>query len=465
MRIVFLVVLMVAGCAGCGGSSSPQKCCTDEADCTTAGIPNGSTCSDGLLCRSHVCEEVTCSVAAQCDGTAPYCVAETCQEACSDNAQCPGFAQAANQMFCEAGACVECAGEMGCSTASPVCDMGACRKCEKSSECASAVCKSDGSCAAEADVAYVTTTGSANSNCTRAAPCTLTRALDPGIDRLFIVLAQGTYLQPSTTLVNGRRTLIGDGSTRPIVSNMGLGPVLRAGNGAEVTLENIELRGARNTVTPGFDGSGIDCPGGQNATLHLVRSAFTMNQLAGLQGRTCTFDARESTFSGNQSGINVVDSKGTIERSTIILNTGTGMFLDAGLYDVTNNFIVRNGIGVDFFPSSVGSVFQFNTLVDNMTGVRCQTIGTDMYQFPNNLIARNATNVSSSDCIFDSSMVIGNDITALKFKSPDAAPFDYHIQAGSMAVDQISTSTLMRDFDGEARPFGAGHDYGADEVH
>jgi hypothetical protein len=32
-------------------------------------------------------------------------------------------------------------------------------------------------------------------------------------------------------------------------------------------------------------------------------------------------------------------------------------------------------------------------------------------------------------------------------------------------VAAITTSTQVRDFDGETRPYGAGHDFGADELH
>ena len=47
------------------------------------------------------------------------------------------------------------------------------------------------------------------------------------------------------------------------------------------------------------------------------------------------------------------------------------------------------------------------------------------------------------------------------FVVPDAG--DYHIRSGSAAIDAGMNAGVIKDIDGESRPFGRGHDLGADE--
>jgi hypothetical protein len=42
-------------------------------------------------------------------------------------------------------------------------------------------------------------------------------------------------------------------------------------------------------------------------------------------------------------------------------------------------------------------------------------------------------------------------------------PYDYHLTTGSAAIDQIDTSSVPDDIDGQFRPLGLRKDYGADE--
>src|SRR5512147_1820838 len=79
MRSIALALVALVACT----KPNPNRCCTDEADCMAHGIPNGSTCADGLLCRGNQCIAVTCSGAAECDLSAPYCVDASCSEACT----------------------------------------------------------------------------------------------------------------------------------------------------------------------------------------------------------------------------------------------------------------------------------------------------------------------------------------------------------------------------------------------
>src|SRR5690606_781182 len=111
---VLLVVLL--GCT----KPNPNRCCTDEADCQATGIPVGSTCDDGLLCRGHQCIAITCEAVAECDASAPYCVAGACAEACGDDSHCPGLAQSDTARYCVASSCVECRDSGDCSASTPI---------------------------------------------------------------------------------------------------------------------------------------------------------------------------------------------------------------------------------------------------------------------------------------------------------------------------------------------------------
>ena len=469
MRVIAVlwVVAIVAACT----KRNPEACCVDATDCAAVGLPEGSGCEDGLSCRENRCVELACSTSAQCDLLAPYCVGAadgTCEPTCDADDQCPGFGQSTAEQFCEMGSCVMCRTAMNdCALETPICDTGACRRCESHAECGSGVCASDGSCALESDIAYVMPLGSPASGCTRADPCTISRALQIAIGRPYVHLAAGSYINNAVLTVDGRKHIIGTGSPRPTITRTSPGPIITLAFGADVTFDNVEISGA---TTSGFDlpGYGIECSATATATARVLRSAFTNNASAGIRAQNCTIDVHESTFDRNYNGISVTDTKVTIERSTLVAHTNAALSLDGGLFIITNNFLVRNGIGADLFPNGVGTVVEFNTIADNKTGVLCQVINNqgNPLTLPKNVIARNDTNVSASaDCVFSGSILVGSDIAGLKFKSPDAPPYDYHLMPGSFAIDQISNATQTRDFDGEVRPNGAGFDFGADEVH
>ena len=56
------------------------------------------------------------------------------------------------------------------------------------------------------------------------------------------------------------------------------------------------------------------------------------------------------------------------------------------------------------------------------------------------------------------------DLTGLALVSPDTSPYDYHLSAGSTAIDQATTtSDVVIDIDDDFRPQGPAKDIGADE--
>lgn len=468
MKLSFVVVALLA-LGACGTKRNPDTCCVSEADCAANGISEITPCESGLLCRGNRCVEAECDSSARCDPSAPYCVAApegTCQEMCTMDTECPGFGQSSERAYCDGAACVECrAGMADCNGEKPVCDEGSCRRCQAHSECASGVCEVDGSCADESSIAYVETTGSPSSSCARAAPCTLTRALQVMPALPYVLLGSGSYQLPSTLTIDGRRSVIGAGAVRPIITNNNTGPIIKLGFGANVTIENVELTGAKNGMTPpSTNAYGIECPSNQSSALTVISAIFSRNPGAGIKSGSCTVMVSESRFLENGFGVTTIDASASFDRCAFTSNT-TALYLDAGLYSITNSFIVRNGTGIELFANA-GSKVEFNTIVDNTNvGFVCQSFAGAI-AFPNNVIARNGMNTMDfGDCTYPSSIIAGSDISPLRFKSPDTAPFDYHVQTGSAAVDAASSSTLATDFDGEARPAGAARDVGADELH
>lgn len=470
-KLLVFVVLLVA-CT----KPNPNLCCTDEADCDAAGLPHDSTCAAGLVCRGHQCISEPCTTASQCEASAPYCVADLCAEACSDDLHCPGLGQRLDEVYCVDGSCHECRpGLVGdCGATTPVCDQGSCRACMAHHECDSGVCSADGRCADDASVAYVDTTGSTASECTRLAPCSsIARALDVTPPRKYVLVSPGTYPSSVTIRPVAERWIIGSGAS-PVLTRSTPGPLVTVGGGSVVTLENLELVNA--TGVSGSDdqlGYGILCAlNNGTPTLNLKRVTVRESALAGVYGVGCILTATDSSFLNNgNDGVRLSDGTATFDRCLFTGHRRTGMDLDGGLYSVTNSFVVRNSgesaKGIALYSTNSGHRIEFNTIADNIdtssvnvgAGFQCNLSAPA--SFPNNIIVRNTRQTSGPACTYPSSIILDSDVGGLKFKSPDAAPFDYHITAGSIAIDAATASTLDHDFDGEPR--AAPRDVGADE--
>lgn len=472
MRILALSLMALLACT----KPNPNRCCTDEADCAAAGLPAGMTCDDGRVCRANVCIAEVCSAASDCDVLAPYCVDLPdghCDLTCSEDAQCPGNGQASSEQFCEAGACVACRAASDCTAAAPVCTDGACVTCTLHEQCPSGACTTDGSCANEVDVAYVDLAGSVTSDCTRLAPCTtIERALSLSPNRLFVVIRPGTYVRTGPLTVSSPRWLIGSGTSRPVLDRNDDGPIVIAEGPVNLHLEQLELSGATGALGGAAVNTGhaVYCRAAGGAPAVAFNDVLIQNNVgSGMITTNCAVSASRSVFRNNGgSGLELRDSTGQIDRSTFIAN-GVGLTLDAGVFTVTNSFVVRNASsGVLLYSTNSGNRLEFNTIADNggsdagAFGVSCTLPSAQA--FPSNIIARNRMATVTSNCTFPGSIVVDADIAALKFKQPDVAPYDYHIMPGSLAVDMGTISTLDHDFDGDARPKGAGRDVGADEA-
>lgn len=249
------------------------------------------------------------------------------------------------------------------------------------------------------------------------------------------------------------------------------GPVVVVEGAVNLRIDNVELSGATGDPSnaPLNAGSGLYCRRtGGSPEVEFRDVLVKNNSYTGIRSLTCTITAIRSVFVGNPMGVLLQDSTVTIDRSQFMAN-GTGANLDGGRFAITNSIAARNdGAGIELYSEVTGNKLEFNTIVDNAhaiagsAGFNCNLTVTTA--FPNNLLARNGAATIGTNCTYPGSIIVDSDISSIKFKQPDAAPYDYHLMPGSMAIDMATVSTMDHDFDGDARPKGAGRDVGADEA-
>jgi hypothetical protein len=339
-----------------------------------------------------------------------------------------------------------------------VCDAGSCRACSAHSECASGVCTATGACANATDIAYVAPGASDTADCSQGTKCSLTHGVSLG--RRYVLLSTGTFTLSGTLNLSGTISLIGGSTVKPEITLSTTGSIISVAPATELTLDNLRLRGA-NGINSNV-GSGLFCINNPSGTrrVHLVDFESTQNQYNGVYLQQCTLTALRSSFVNNGfDGVAMTDSDGTFDQCLASGNSYDGFRFDQGLYTLHNNFSFRNGaVGIEL-SADAGSQAEFNTVVDNAGGgLLCAQTANSA---PNNIAVRNGAN-NASGCTFPSSIISAN-VTGLNFKSPDAMPYDYHLTAGSLAIDMALVSGVAVDYDGDARPQGAGRDVGADE--
>ena len=358
------------------------------------------------------------------------------------------------------GICVQCtpADATSCAATTPVCGTdNLCRACSKHGNCSSAVCLGDGSCAAEPTIAYVAPNGTGTA-CSKATPCgTMAAAVTTG--KAIIKVATGLVKSNQATIIDGKAvTILAEEGAK--LDRDGDGAVLEVRSaGADVKIFDLEITGA--TGSSGANGIDVN-PNGGSPKLALTRVKLTGNQGLGLSA---------------QGGAV------TISQSVVASNVGGGILVSNATFDITNNFIYRNG---NQSTSSVGGLslrpmgqsrFERNTIVDNQAdggsasagGVFCDVPG---FVAAGNIIFRNAggptANVQTfGSCAYGNSFVMPGTSPvdeALSFARSNMQPFDYHLTAASPATVRDAGGTCTGiDIDGEPRPQGGACDLGADE--
>ncbi|MBA2544377.1 MAG: right-handed parallel beta-helix repeat-containing protein [Deltaproteobacteria bacterium] len=422
----------------------------------------GCTKPNPLSCADGTCTDPTlpfCDVNGEVEGQAGTCIAVACE---------PGTFQACRgdlAITCNiAGSdfdLLQCA--RGCDDA-----LGGCNACTAHAQCPSRICKPDGACAAENEITYAEAAGASVSDCTVDSPCTLERALElpaPSAGQ-FILVGAGVHQSARPYLITGRRTIVGVDAVQTVVKGLVAGSVVLIEAGATVSLEQVQITGGIFDGTIG-DGKGVECPlmplGPR--VLRVVDAAISDNEEHGLFANGCTVDLLRSRFERNGfAGAEINIGNVIVDRCSFSSNGQAGLHVaPSSDVTVTNSLMYRNATGAFLFPGTNSTIFDFNTIVDNGVGLDCASA-----QPANNLIARNDTNTTGTAggpaCTHPGSLITA-DIAPIKFKSPDVEPFDYHLSAGSTAIDAALDSSLDHDFDGEPRPSAASRDIGADEAH
>ena len=244
--------------------------------------------------------------------------------------------------------CVQCTASksMACTGVNPVCGSdNSCHTCTTHEQCKTNVCLPDGSCAMEADVAYVTA-GANGTNCTKDEPCgTLQDGLEQ--NRTYVKVAKGS-VKGSTTIDHQIVTILADKGAILTIDNSQTGkPVLEIGDQVSVQIYDLEITGAT-----GANGDGIQSE--KNSTLSLIHVAIHDN---------------------DGIGIRIMNGILTVDQSSIFSNKAGGirMFTANGggtLFMIINNFIYHNGStmstvgGLSLLPVGA-SKLEFNTVADN----------------------------------------------------------------------------------------------------
>lgn len=373
----------------------------------------------------------TCGSSADCVAPAPHCdvPSMSCVE-CVDNTHCP-------------------------SADAPYCDPATftCKGCVSHEECASGACLPTGVCGDDTNVAFVDPTA-AGTTCTALDPCMLV-AEGLATQRPYIKLT-GQILEP--VLVEARTvTLLADEGTT----------LSRANNGIVLDIKAASTVAIYDLTVIGKSDKGIVVDA---STARLFRSTVTE---CNAKDKVAVEAKATSTLS--------------MSRSLIFGNIGGGIRTDATTtYNITNTFIVRNGADDSAFGGATLEAtnpgerrFEMNTVVDNRAklgsgiagGVACFASGLAI---PNNILVRNYSGGSTANfganeltvtahCNTGDSL-LGQDASLFQFKmSEGAGPWDYRINAGSMAIDRGVTSDIGFDYEGHLRPQGSMHDVGADE--
>lgn len=478
--VLGMATVAAGGLIACGGGGSNANLCTVPADCTDTALPY---CVAGVC---HACESPT-----NCNAAAPVCEAEVFEcGGCVNDASCGAYP--ATSHCAPSGACVGCVTSDQCSGTTPVCDTGpgTCRACSLDSECASGACNLEsGACIAEASILYAAPTGTPNTMCTRAMPCTVKQALNiVNTAKSTVVLADGDYNFNSgtTATLSASKSALVVGSKVAKLSSSASAPAITVSGGASLVLRGITLSA---TMRPT-----IECAAAVLRVSSIVASGGLFTPLFHLAD--CQTTVFQSTFEGNAILSDYVN--GPTGRSTLTVAGNTFNIaadnelpliirFDDGSATVTNNlFFNRTPAGcapcglvalysAPNFPGT--KIFAYNTIVGGVTSTSSNSPQTgttlvqgNIYSAPNQsgldfggTFKDDLFNLKSMYLDFGAGVIDGDP------KFVNAAAGDFHLMPDSPAIDKgptgVPTGLPTKDLDGNARLVGAATDMGAFEFH
>jgi len=184
-----------------------------------------------------------------------------------------------------------------------------------------------------------------------------------------------------------------------------------------------------------------------------------------LSGNTVQDNAASQTpGAGDGGGIWVALGSPTLVNNVVARNiagsSGSGLYFEGwsggpSSAQVQHTTIAANtGAGQGVYVGEYSTVAFTNTIIfDHAVGFSVD---------PNGLATLNGTLWNGNDTDFQGNLLHEND----RFGDPAFVSLrfgDYHLRAGSAAIDSGLDSGVSTDIDGDSRPIGSCHDLGADE--
>ena len=342
---------------------------------------NGAYCDDSRPCPSGMACDLTareCYAATSggdlgggpidmagcsCSSTTPICVAMSCVSCLSTSdpeGACAAVSPSTPHCLTtggDAGACVACRDSNDCSGAMPFCDATAhvCRGCAADTECASLVCDltpgsmNHGLCVPTTSVEYVDKSAATNGN--GLTPTTPRQKIQDAINhatggdsRAYVHIAAGTYNE--TVGVNNAAVIYLVGAAGVIIQAPMNMDALGAMNGGSLTIRNI------TATAP--SGNAANC---QTGTFHAYRSQLVNSSQNGMYSSNCDL---------------------LLDGVWVDSNVGSGIYIQAGNFQILNSIITRNSNSGGFYQNANGTATAFvnNTVADNTAsgtyaGVTC----------------------------------------------------------------------------------------------
>ncbi len=276
----------------------------------------------------------------------------------------------------------------------------------------------------------------------------------------------------------------------------GLGPVYHVyfqegGTSHDITVQNNEMRYGADVnsttdvlgVVPAHGNYALTIRGNR---IHDMGTGAVAGQAFYSYGMY--IHANNSVFENNEiyncSGFGIHNyntiingSDGNIFRNNKIHNNGivsgaSGfLFADGGDNNIAYNNIVYGNGGHGIIMHGVGVQAHNNAIYNNTVyanGGNCIDVGYPLYTGPiNTTVRNNICYQNGNDTVThanDTGSIIDHNLSGTNPLFINAATADFHLQAGSPAIDAgMTISQVTTDKDGNARPAGAAYDMGAYE--